>query len=87
MERFTRREILAVLRDQGVKGYRRIVKECRSFERYQRVREIERESRQVTELGKLNRRLWNDACFMGRVGYASYGGLDVLVTAQPRAGR
>ena len=87
MERLTRREILAVLRDQGVKGYRHIVKECRSFERYQRVREIERESRKLTELGKMNRRLWNDACFMGKVGYASYGGLDVLVTAQPRAGR
>ena len=87
MERLTRREILAVLRDQGVKGYRRIVKECRSFERYQRVSEFSREPRRLTERGKLNRRLWNDACFMGKVGYASYGGLDVLVTAQPRMGR
>lgn len=44
-------------------------------------------SRELTPEGKLNRRLWNDACFMGRVGHPSYGGLDVLVTAQPRAGR
>ena len=87
MERLTRREILAVLRDQGVKGYRHIVKECRSFERYQRVREIESTTRAITEKGKLNRRIWNDACFLGKVGYASYGGLDVLVTAQPRMGR
>ena len=87
MEKLSRREILAVLRDQGVKGYRRIVKECRSFERYQRAREFVSEPRRLTERGKLNRRLWNDACFMNRVGYASYGGLDVLVTAQPRAGR
>ena len=87
MEKLTRREILASLRAQGVKGFRRVANECRSFERYQRVREIERESRKLTELGKMNRRLWNDACFMGKVGYASYGGLDVLVTAQPRMGR
>ncbi len=46
-----------------------------------------REPRRLTEQGKINRRLWNDACFMARVGYCNTGGIDFLVTCQPRMGR
>ena len=90
MKALTRREILEGLRRQGIHGLRRIAKECRSFERSQKeqlVRELLREPRRLTEQGKLNRRLWNDACFMTRVGYCNTGGIDYLVTCQPRMGR
>jgi len=87
MESLTRREILEGLRRQGIHGYRRISKECKSFERSQRAQVLLREPRRLTEQGKLNRRLWNDACFMARVGYCNTGGIDFLVTCQPRTGR